>query len=110
MRTCSASRTTGRQTPSTQLWTFDMSHKEQIPTIPVTAQKIMSHPNFARGLDEVRNGRAFDWRIYDKLWAYERGRLFGKIAPVTMPLRINGELNPKAIALWCAASARNLVI
>jgi hypothetical protein len=43
-------------------------------------------------------------------WDYERGRLFAHIAPLNMPLKIGGKLNPKAIALCNAAFDRKLVL
>jgi hypothetical protein len=68
----------------------------------------MSHPGFELGLYEVRNGKPFDTRI--DFWEYERGRLFGCIAPTDLPLKINGRLNPKAVALCAAALDRRLII
>ena len=41
---------------------------------------------------------------------HERGRLFGHIAPLDMPLRVGGQLNPKAAALCDAAFERRLII
>ena len=69
----------------------------------------MSSPGFERGLDDARKGRPFDYE-YDDDWDYERGRLFGHIAPLTMPLRIGGKLNPKAIALFDAAINRDFIV
>jgi hypothetical protein len=68
----------------------------------------MASSAFALGLEDARKGIAFDWRNGD--WDYERGRLFAYIAPVHMPLRIGGQLNPKALALFEAAHARKLII
>jgi hypothetical protein len=68
----------------------------------------MGSQEFARGLSDVRTGVPFDWRIDS--WDYERGRLFGRIAPPTMPLRLGSKLSPKAIALLEAAVARRLII
>ena len=69
----------------------------------------MASPAFELGLNDVRRGIPFDWRINE--WEYERGRLFGHIAPPDMPLRIGGgRLNPKALALCDAAIKRKLVI
>jgi hypothetical protein len=47
--------------------------------------------------------------IDDHCWAYDRGRLFGAIAPLTMELRNGKALNPKAVALCEAAIARGLI-
>ena len=80
---------------------------EQVATRPTSAQRIMRDPLFARGLDEVRSGQPFDWRVSD--WQYERGRLFGCIAPLGMPLFVANKLNPKAVALFNAASDRGFI-
>jgi hypothetical protein len=69
----------------------------------------MRHPNFARGFSDIRAGRAFNPDVDDHLWAYERGRLFGAIAPLTMQLHNGKALNPKAIALCDAAFDRGLI-
>jgi hypothetical protein len=82
----------------------------QVETERTTTARIMSSAAFERGLNEVRQGQPFDWRVNDTLWGYERGRLFGHIAPLDMPLRIGGKLNPKAVALCDAAINRKLVI
>jgi hypothetical protein len=63
---------------------------EQIHTIGVPITRIMSEAAFEIGLNDVRRGIPFDWRIGE--WGYERGRLFGCIAPLDMPLRIGGRL------------------
>jgi hypothetical protein len=81
---------------------------QQVPTIGITIERIMASPAFKRGLDDVRNGIPFDWRIDD--WQYERGRLFGCFAPLNMPLRIGGQLNPKAVALYRVALERKLIL
>jgi hypothetical protein len=85
----------------------------QVPTTKVTTARIMASPEFALGLDDVRKGIPFDWRNGaddGTAWNYERGRLFGHIAPPNMPLRMGGRLNPKAIMLYDAASRRSLLI
>jgi hypothetical protein len=82
---------------------------DQVRTEFVSVKTIMRKPEFARGLEDVRNGRAPDFDSDDEYWAYERGRLFGRIAPVTMPLRIQRKLNPKAVALYRAAIKRRLI-
>jgi hypothetical protein len=80
----------------------------QVPTHPITIKSIMSSPAFKVGLDDVRRGIPFDWRINE--WQYERGRLFAFIAPLSMPLRVGGRLNPKAVALCSAAFKRGLIL
>jgi hypothetical protein len=86
--------------------------KQQVRTVAVTAQQIMRSADFARGVADVRAGRhpAFDQPATNDPWDYERGRLFGRIAPVSMPVKIGGKLNPKAVALFKAAHDRRLII
>jgi hypothetical protein len=81
---------------------------KQASTQSTTIRSIMSSPDFDLGLTDVRRGIPFDWR--NGAWEYERGRLFAHIAPLNMPLRIDGKLNPKAIALLEAAFYRKFVI
>jgi hypothetical protein len=81
---------------------------EQASTVGATVAEIMETDAFERGVDDARKGKPFDWR--NGCWEYERGRLFGHIAPLNMPLRIGGKLNPKAVALFSAAFSRKLVI
>ena len=84
------------------------SRVEQADTHAVSIYEIVTHPEFARGLEEVRAGVPFDADNDD--WDYERGRCFGFIAPLNMPLRINGRLNPKALRLAEAAFSRKQLI
>jgi hypothetical protein len=79
----------------------------QVPTIPITVPSILRHPAFKRGLDEIRAGVAFD--SLTDCWYYERGRLFGAIAPLNMLLHVGGKLNPQAIKLYTAAAKRGLI-
>ena len=65
-------------------------------------------PRIPRGLNEVRNGLPFN--PDNDEWNYERGRCFGFIAPLDMPLRIGTRLNPKALKLAQAAFSRKLLI
>jgi hypothetical protein len=84
--------------------------KEQVPLESSSTSTIMRRAEFARGLAEVRAGRAPDYDAHDDLlWAYERGRQFGRVAPLNMPLRFRGRLNPKAVALFDAASDRGFI-
>lgn len=79
--------------------------RQQIDDEPVTLTSIMSRREFRRGFDDVRAGVQFNPN--NDSWDYERGRLFGCIAPLNMPLYINGKLNPKAVKLAEMAVARN---
>ena len=84
--------------------------RKQVETGICSHKTIMRHSHFARGLDEIREGRPFDCDVSDNYWAYEKGRLFGAIAPRSMPLFVEGKrLNPKAVRLFIAASARSLI-
>jgi hypothetical protein len=90
-----------------------MTKQEQVETVPITVESVMKTPEFARGFGDARKGLPFDWRIgaeNGEDWSYERGRLLAHIAPLDMPLQIGGKLNPKAVALYAAASKRRLVI
>ena len=85
-----------------------MSPRKQADTRKVSIHRIVGSREFARGLDEVRNG--FPFNADEDDWNYERGRAFGFIAPLDMPLRIGRALNPKALKLAEAAFARMLLI
>jgi hypothetical protein len=82
----------------------------QVKTRRTATTAIMASASFELGLEDARKGVPFDWRRDDDYWAYERGRLFGHIAPLNMPLRIDGKLNPKAVALFDAASNRRFIL
>jgi hypothetical protein len=82
--------------------------RKQASTLRVTTRAIVASRAFERGLDEVRRGLPFDPDKDD--WEYERGRCFGFIAPLDMPLRIGRALNPKALKLAEAAFNRKLLI
>jgi hypothetical protein len=81
--------------------------REQADTRSVTIRSIVASRAFAHGLDEVRKGVPFNPDIDS--WDYERGRCFGFIAPLDMPLRIGRALNPKALKLAEAAFSRKLL-
>jgi hypothetical protein len=83
--------------------------RQQIRTRECSTTSIMCHPHFATGLDDIRAGRPFADHVTDEHWAYERGRLFGAIAPQSMPLFIDGRLNRKAVNLLDAAFQRRLI-
>ena len=82
--------------------------RRQARTHPITIYNIVASRAFARGLDEVRRGLPFDPDSDD--FEYERGRAFGFIAPLDMPLRIGRTLNSKALRLAEAAFSRKLLI
>ena len=83
---------------------------KQVTTRRTTTQAIMRRREFAEGVDSVRNGGApaFD-DLDDDYWSYERGRQWACVAPRSMPLLINGKLNPRAVALYDAASKRGYI-
>ena len=83
---------------------------DQVPTSQTSPAAVMRRINFRRGLEDARSGRPprFD-EFNDVYWAYERGRLFGFIAPTSMPLFVSGKLNPRAVALFEAAERRSLI-
>jgi hypothetical protein len=85
-----------------------MTARKQASVRAVSFHSIVASREFARGLDEVRRGLPFN--PDNDSWNYERGRCFGFIAPLDMPLRIGRALNPKALKLAEAAFARKLLI
>jgi hypothetical protein len=85
-----------------------MSARKQASTHRVSTRTIVASKAFARGVEEVRKGLPFN--PDDDEWNYERGRCFGFIAPLDMPLRIGRALNPQALKLAEAAFQRKLLI
>ena len=96
---------------------------KQVPTRGVTTQWIMRSLAFIAGVDD-KHGRAPDYDLYcfsqdeddleakskiDRHWNYERGRQWASLAPTAMPLKIDGVLNPKAVALYEAAVKRGYI-
>jgi len=82
--------------------------RKQARTRRTSIRTIVASREFARGFEEVRNNLPFNPDNGD--WNYERGRCFGFIAPLDMPLRIGRKLNPKALELAAAAFLRKLLI
>jgi hypothetical protein len=82
----------------------------QLPVIAISIERVMRSAAFRRGVDEVRAGKAPHFldndEETDNTWQYERGRQFAVIAPRSMPILIERKLNPKAVALFCAAHRR----
>ena len=85
-----------------------MSVRKQARSYAASIRSIVASKEFARGVEEVRGGLPFN--PDNDNWNYERGRCFGFIAPLDMPLRIKGKLNPKALKLAEAAFDRKLLI
>jgi hypothetical protein len=85
-----------------------MSVRKQARSYAASIRSIVASKEFARGVEEVRGGLPFN--PDNDNWNYERGRCFGFIAPLDMPLRIGGKLNPKAVKLADAAFDRKLLI
>jgi len=93
-------------------------HYRQLPVSTASIRAVMRSAAFVAGVNDVRRGRAPDYDAYcfsqdeDEVvartkinghWNYERGRQWGRLAPPSMPLKIDGALNPKAVALFDAA-------
>jgi hypothetical protein len=80
--------------------------RAQAETFPTTISKVMGSRGFRRGVEDYRKGRPFDSFADDKddvAWAYERGRMWGAMAPRDFPLMIRGKVNPKAVAIFLKA-------
>jgi hypothetical protein len=76
---------------------------EQIPTIPVSDLEIMTSRWFALGVADGRANRPFPadydaWSAQDRLWSYERGRLWGRAVPRSVQLKSGGRVTAQAIA------------
>ena len=82
--------------------------REQANSYRASIHSIVASRAFARGLAEVRSNLPFNADNDD--WDYERGRCFGFIAPLDMPLRIGTRLNPKVRKLAEVAFSRKLLI
>jgi hypothetical protein len=85
---------------------------EQLPTRLMSIETVMRPVNFRLGVEDVRAGRRprfDDPNTDDGYWSYERGRQWGAVAPLSMPLWINGQLNPKAVTLLSVALKRGLI-
>jgi hypothetical protein len=81
--------------------TYRWCEGDQVPTIPVTVEKIMRATTFGLGAIDARARLPFH-RDYDRWhtnaqWDYERGRAWGILTPRHIPLRRNGKLDPEAI-------------
>jgi hypothetical protein len=87
---------------------------QQVPTRSVSTEWVMTRAAFRAGVEDVRAGRTprFDYFAglsFNEGWNYERGRFFAILAPISMPLKISGKVNPKAVCLYEAALRRGYV-
>jgi hypothetical protein len=98
--------------------TYHDRDREQVSVRLISVKSIMRSAAFAAGVADARSGRppAYDNYTFNQdageaaasrkingHWNYERGRQFAAIAPVTMPVKIDGGLNPKAVVLYRTA-------
>jgi hypothetical protein len=84
---------------------------EQADTIGVTPRQIMRSAAFAAGAADVRAGKPIRFDSFgEDDWAYERGRQWAFLAPMSMPLRIGRKLNPEAVALFSRALVRREIV
>jgi hypothetical protein len=78
--------------------------KHQISVSYCTVESIMRRKLFRLGVDDVRHGRnpRFDEEAIsvDEYWGYERGRMFGVLAPRSMPVTVEKKLNPEAVRFF----------
>ena len=83
---------------------------EQLRTTnDLSPEEVMRTRDFQLGFEDVRAGRSARFDIFadtNRAWNYERGRQFATIAPLSVRLRINGELNPRALSLFEDADRR----
>lgn len=97
---------------------------QQVATVGMTAESTMRRKDFALGVEDKRAGYPprYDDYLFDQCdgeqvaidqingqWAYERGRLWASIAPRSLPLMIDGRLNPNAVRLYQLARGREYV-
>lgn len=88
---------------------FAGARDQQVETHRCSHESVMRHPNFSRGFADIRAGRPFNPDVIDNYWAYERGRLLGAIAPLSLKLFDDEGLNPIAVKLFAAAVERKLI-
>jgi hypothetical protein len=73
----------------------------------------MSSLKFALGVADVRAGRSFpanydDWGKGDDVWGYERGRMWARLTPRNVPLKVNGRVTEEAIR-WYRRHVRDIL-
>jgi hypothetical protein len=60
-----------------------MGGREQADIQNVTPRQIMASADFAQGVIDVRTGKPTRFDSFDDDWAYERGRQWALIAPMS---------------------------
>jgi hypothetical protein len=84
----------------------------QIPTRPTTIVEIMSHPSFVLGVADARAGRGYhkDYDLWtgNMQWCYERARQWAALTPKNVPLKLDGKINPNAVA-WYARHRDDII-
>jgi hypothetical protein len=70
---------------------------QQVRTVPVSIEEVMSSPAFALGAVDARAGAAhhpdFDSWHMNAQWYYERGRAWAMLTPRNVPLKdANGKV------------------
>ena len=98
-----------RGSPEAPLNVSDAMIRKQALTVRVSLRSIVGSREFARGLNEVRNGIPFN--PDNDSWDYERGRHFrGHRAARHAIAHGSSILNPKALRLAKAAFSRKSLI
>ena len=76
----------------------------QVPTRYASNLWVMSSSAFALGVRDARAGlphrATYDQWDTDGQWNYERGRAWALLAPLDIPLKRNGAINPDAITYF----------
>jgi hypothetical protein len=65
-----------------------------------TSIAIMRSADFKAGVEDVRTGRPACFDDHRRGWNYEWGRHWATIAPTSLPLRLDGRINRRAVALF----------
>ena len=85
---------------------------DQVPTRPISAHRIMSHPTFALGAADARAGRGThrDYELWDTngQWNYERGRAWATLTPRHVQLRCAGKISSEAL-MWFKSCGDDII-
>lgn len=82
--------------------------------VKVSAKSLIHSRFFNLGYNQANNNMPFDpqydhWSTNDQ-WAYERGRLYAKVADGQIPPKNGKAVNPLAIKLLSLAHHNNLIL